>query len=471
MEHLRQAARLLAPLHKLLKRVKKHSPKPLEWGSSADEAFRAVKYQFFALPRLEYPVLTQRLCWLPTPWRKLQQEVAGVLRPVAFFSKRLEPVKRSYSAFDRELLAVYEAKTGVVTNEEGYTGVGPLISGLSDRQGPPPPVTHPHAHGPLPHGLHLVFHTQASTGSGPCRPPVGAVSHFGAPVTIITDQGVQFESRAWGDLLAFLETVRQRTTAYHSQANAGWRLSIILLTLRATEKEDIHHTLAEVVYGEDLSLTGQFVAPGDGGHSLSFLPALRTDTVTGPLQPPYSGPYQVLDRGDKHVTLDVRGRRYVTFRDRVKAARLPTDHDTHQPSPASTPWSAALLGPVLHLPQLRLVGLPQLRRPEGAARDRIRGQESNGVSQTPIAPPLLPVSLPLPPPLFSRPPLLPFLGTTPLSPLRRPFRHYYSLSLRRPSSHRLHPRPAFLYRRATHLHPALQCARFPRKRTRGIRHC
>ncbi len=47
----------------------------------------------------------------------------------------------------------------------------------------------------------------------------GWVSHFGAPVTIITDQGVQFESRAWAELLAFLGTVRQRTTAYHPQAN------------------------------------------------------------------------------------------------------------------------------------------------------------------------------------------------------------------------------------------------------------
>uniref|UniRef100_A0A0P4W2G7 RNA-directed DNA polymerase n=1 Tax=Scylla olivacea TaxID=85551 RepID=A0A0P4W2G7_SCYOL len=47
----------------------------------------------------------------------------------------------------------------------------------------------------------------------------GWASHFGVPVTIITAQGVQFESRAWGELLAFLGTVRQRTTAYHPQAN------------------------------------------------------------------------------------------------------------------------------------------------------------------------------------------------------------------------------------------------------------
>ena len=41
----------------------------------------------------------------------LQQDVAGEPRPVAFFSKRLEPAQPSYSAFDRELRAVYEAAT------------------------------------------------------------------------------------------------------------------------------------------------------------------------------------------------------------------------------------------------------------------------------------------------------------------------------------------------------------------------
>ncbi|KAK8394264.1 hypothetical protein O3P69_006455 [Scylla paramamosain] len=117
---------------------------------------------------------------------------------------------------------------------------------------------------------------------------------------------------------------------------------------------------------------------------------LRTDAVTSPLQPPYTGPYQVLDRGDKHVTLDVHGRHYVTSWDKVKAARLPPDHDPHQLSPASKPRPAAPLGPALRLPHPRLVGLPLLRRPEGADRDRTQGQESSGASQVPTAPPSLP---------------------------------------------------------------------------------
>ena len=123
------------------------------------------------------------------------------------------------------------------------------------------------------------------------------VARFGAPHTIITDQGVQFESRAWQDVLSCLGTRRQRTTAYHPQSNgmverfhrrlkealraqphpAHWvdALPIVLLALRSTDKEDLGHAPAELVYGEDLRLPGQFTSPVDDDHTLSFLPALR----------------------------------------------------------------------------------------------------------------------------------------------------------------------------------------------------
>ena len=38
----------------------------------------------------------------------LQQEIGGTFTLIAFFSKRLEQAQRQYSAFDRELLAIYE---------------------------------------------------------------------------------------------------------------------------------------------------------------------------------------------------------------------------------------------------------------------------------------------------------------------------------------------------------------------------
>ena len=47
----------------------------------------------------------------------------------------------------------------------------------------------------------------------------GWVSRFGVPLTIISDQGSQFESDLWRELMHLLGTTRHRTTAYHPQAN------------------------------------------------------------------------------------------------------------------------------------------------------------------------------------------------------------------------------------------------------------
>ena len=45
------------------------------------------------------------------------------------------------------------------------------------------------------------------------------VSRFGAPTTLTTDRGAQFESSLLSALLKLLGTVRTRTTAYHPRAN------------------------------------------------------------------------------------------------------------------------------------------------------------------------------------------------------------------------------------------------------------
>ena len=618
-----QAATLLAPLNDLLKGAKKNSPKPLQWSLSAEDAFSAIKQRLVSLTRLAYPVphaptILSTDASAEAVGAVLQQEVDGELRPVAFFSKRLEPAQRSYSAFDRELLAVYEAvrhfrhflegrEFHVLTDHKPLTHSmkqsgdtftprvcrqlafisefttdirhirgeensvadalsrsdtlpqrvaavahsppidyeamalaqeadqelqalleGPTALQLVRRNIPESPsqlwcdvscgparpyiprqfrqqlFSHYHS---LNHpgiiGTHRIisrravwpgmrrdikewtrtclpcqaakvtrhtrtplqpiptptdrFHTVHIDLVGPLPPSRGHrylltcvdrttrwgtaipmqdstaectaahflsgwVAQFGAPVTVISDQGAQFESHAWRELLAFLGTTRQRTTAYHPQSNGmverfhrrlkeavralphptNWAdaLPIILLTLRATEKEDIHHTPAELVYGEDLRLPQQFLTPTDGGHSLSFLPALRhamtnlrptpprppparpthfpaelltapavflkTGAHTGPLQPPYTGPYRVLERHDKHVTLDIGGRRYVASWDRVKAAHLPPDcrpQHLHDPRPTAS-GSATPQEPPLLLPHPRdVAATPPLDAP------------------------------------------------------------------------------------------------------------
>ena len=104
----------------------------------------------------------------------------------------------------------------------------------------------------------------------------GWISRFGVPAIITSDQGQQFESHLWQALLNLLGTKRTRTTAYRPQTNGmverfhrhlkdalktrlahnNWveELPIVLLGIRATLKEDLACTAAEMVYGTTLCL-------------------------------------------------------------------------------------------------------------------------------------------------------------------------------------------------------------------------
>ncbi|XP_064469629.1 uncharacterized protein LOC135384353 [Ornithodoros turicata] len=175
------------------------------------------------------------------------------------------------------------------------------------------------------------------------------VARFGVPSLVTTDRGRQFESALFTQLTNLLGTSRTRTTAYHPAANgmvqrlhrrvktaimsvspASWTdaLPLTLLSLRATVKEDLQCSPAQMVYGTTLRLPGEFFAhPSSIVHTdpttyperlrtvMQALPAVRPrspsqlftyrhplletashvfirhDVPRKPLQPTYDGPY------------------------------------------------------------------------------------------------------------------------------------------------------------------------------------
>ncbi|KAK4328991.1 hypothetical protein Pmani_000627 [Petrolisthes manimaculis] len=111
-------------------------------------------------------------------------------------------------------------------------------------------------------------------------------------------------------MLSFLGTKRQRSTAYHPQSNGlvecfyqhvkeafralqtgQWcdDLPIFLPTIRATTKEDLGHSPAELVFGEDLRLPAPPTPPPNEDIAIpgsSRLPLLPTTSQHTPLPTP-----------------------------------------------------------------------------------------------------------------------------------------------------------------------------------------
>ncbi|GFT95037.1 hypothetical protein TNCV_1473031 [Trichonephila clavipes] len=180
------------------------------------------------------------------------------------------------------------------------------------------------------------------------------VSRFGTPAILTTDRGRQFESSLFKALSKLLGVQKCHTTGYHPQANGiieelhrplksaikchateRWTevLPIILLGLRASLKEDILCTPAELVFGTTIRLPGEikrpvFIHPGLLEATHVFL---RRDMLRRPLQQPYDGPFKVLQRKDKVFFLDINGKRVSVSIDRCKPAFFLNTEDLQLP--------------------------------------------------------------------------------------------------------------------------------------------
>jgi len=154
-------------------------------------------------------------------------------------------------------------------------------------------------------------------------------------------------------------------------------LPLFLLGIRTSYKGDLQSSAAELVYGEPLRVPDEFLVSAKPKVEASIFiqqlrrhmdqlrptPAarhasratlihkdlldsthvfLRQDSVRRELDPPYGGPYKIIARSDKTITLSVRGRQVTVSTDRVNPAYIleETQHDTGcppaQPCSAST---------------------------------------------------------------------------------------------------------------------------------------
>lgn len=221
------------------------------------------------------------------------------------------------------------------------------------------------------------------------------IARFGAPRTVTTDQGAQFEAALFKALTNLAGCNRTRTAAYHPASNGlierwhrtlktalichGGRqwveyLPTVLLGLRTSCKEDIKASAAEILYGTTLRIPGEFFDSEDppidpeifveklrvhmrqlraqpAAHHIKPKPFIhkelhtcthvfvREDSIRKPLDAPYNSPFEITERiTDRLFAVNINGRITNISTERLKPAYTMNPFETDQPStsPPST---------------------------------------------------------------------------------------------------------------------------------------
>lgn len=175
------------------------------------------------------------------------------------------------------------------------------------------------------------------------------IARFGVPALITSDRGRQFESAVFDELPVLIGADHNKTTAYHPQSNG--------IVERWT---DIEASPAELVYGTTLKVPGEFflderpsninseavnkfreamrrLGPTNTTHhttpktfvskdlQLAKHVFVRNDSIRPSLSNPYNGPFEVIKRKVKYLTILLRGRQTNINIDRLKPAFITSD--------------------------------------------------------------------------------------------------------------------------------------------------
>lgn len=111
---LRNAASVQAPLNEYLRDSRKNDKREIAWTPIAEEAFIKCKENLAEVAMLSHPsdAAETRLVSDASDFAMgavLEQRLDNSWKPLAFFSRKFSPAQLNYSAYDRELTAIFEA--------------------------------------------------------------------------------------------------------------------------------------------------------------------------------------------------------------------------------------------------------------------------------------------------------------------------------------------------------------------------